>query len=433
MDAERGDAERSAGWLGKLAPVRAGETRALLWSFAYFFCLLSAYYILRPLRDEMGVTGGTRNLPWLFTATFVSVLVVAPLQGLLVATMPRRVFIPVVFNILVASIAVFWLLFTLHVNDVWVARVFFVWTTVFSVFTVSLFWSFMADMWRSEQAKRLFAFIAAGGSLGNLIGPTLTVWLAKPIGPVNLLIVTAVLVELAVLCAWRLEKAIDPAGESGKSGIRLGGNGLAGLPLLLKSPYLSGIAFWVFLLSFGGTFVYLMQAELVKAASADSAERTRIFASIELSIGIATMLMQILGTGRLMKRFGVGVCAAAAPLIFVFGFGLLALTPTVVAVLAFQTVQRSANFGISNPAREVWWTASDREEKYKTKPFVDGVVFRGSDAFNAWLYSAVQMGAGLGIQAMALIAAPVCALWIGLSFVLGRAQEKRAAQQAAGG
>ena len=418
-------------WLGKLAPVRPGEGRALLWSFGYFFCLLATYYILRPLRDEMGVTGGVRNLPWMFTATFVTVLICAPLQGLLVAAMPRRIFIPVVFNFFVLNIAAFWVLLSLHVNDAWVARVFFVWITVFSVFTVSLFWSFMADLWKSEQAKRLFGFIAAGGSIGLLVGPSLTVWLAKPIGPVNLLIIAAAVLELAVLCSWRLERAIGAPGQENKAAAaRVGGNGFAGLPLLFKSPYLGGIAAWVFLLSFAGTFVYLMQAELVRAASDDSAVRTQIFASIELSIGVATILVQMLGTGRLMRRFGVGIAGAAAPIVFLIGFGVVAFSPGLIVILAFQALQRSANFGISNPAREVWWTPAAREEKYKAKPFVDGVVFRGSDVIHAWLYAAIQSAAGFGISAMAIVAAPVAALWIALSFILGRAQEKRAAVQA---
>jgi AAA family ATP:ADP antiporter len=350
--------------------------------------------------------------------------------------MPRRVFIPVVYNFFILNIAVFWVLLTLGIEVATVARVFFVWITVFSVFTVSLFWSFMADLWKSEQAKRLFGFIAAGGSLGTLIGPSLTVWLAKPIGPVNLLIIAALLLELAVLCAWRLEKAIAAPAEEAKATRRLGGNGFAGLPLLLKSPYLAGIALWVFFLSLAGTFLYLMQAEVVRAASDDPAVRTQIFAAVDLSVGIATVLVQALATGRLIKRFGVGIAAALAPLVFLLGFGLLAVAPVLLVVVGFQALQRSANFGVSNPAREVWFTATSREEKYKAKPFVDGVVFRGSDAGTSWLYHVLQGATGFGIQGMALIAAPTAALWIGLSLILGRAQEKRTAalvSESAGG
>src|SRR6185503_8740492 len=192
-------------FLTRFVAVRPEEVRALLWSFAYFFSLLAAYYILRPLRDEMGVAGGVRNLQWLFTATFVTMLAAVPCYGALVARLPRRRFIPLVYHFFVANLALFWLLLTLGVERETVARVFFVWISVFVLFAVSVFWSFMADVWRSEQGKRLYGFIAAGGSAGALAGPAITIGLAGTIGAVNLLIVAALLLEAAVLCSRRLE------------------------------------------------------------------------------------------------------------------------------------------------------------------------------------------------------------------------------------
>ncbi|MBI2226115.1 MAG: MFS transporter, partial [Betaproteobacteria bacterium] len=188
-------------WLVRVVAVRPGEIRALLWSFAYFFCLLAGYYVLRPLRDEMGIAGGVRNLQWLFTATFVVLLAAVPLFGAVVAKLPRRRFIPLVYHFFVVNIAIFWLLLSFDIGKQNVARVFFVWISVFNLFAVSVFWSFMADLFAAEQGKRLFGFIAAGGSAGALAGPALTIWLAAAIGPVNLLIVAAVLLEAAVLCA----------------------------------------------------------------------------------------------------------------------------------------------------------------------------------------------------------------------------------------
>ncbi|MGH8648509.1 MAG: hypothetical protein ACREUP_04265 [Burkholderiales bacterium] len=180
-------------WLARVVAVRPGEARALLWSFAYFFCLLAGYYVLRPLRDEMGIAGGVRNLPWLFTATFFVMLAVVPVYGAVVAKLPRRRFIPLVYHFFVFNIAVFWLLLALDIATVHVARVFFVWISVFNLFAVSVFWSFMADLYASEQGKRLFGFIAAGGSAGAQLGPAVTVGLAVPLGPVTLLIVAALL------------------------------------------------------------------------------------------------------------------------------------------------------------------------------------------------------------------------------------------------
>src|SRR5687768_852887 len=234
-------------WLNRLVAVRPDEVRALLWSFAYFFCLLAGYYVLRPLRDEMGIAGGVRNLQWLFTATFVAMLAAVPVFGALVARLPRRRFIPLVYHFFVINLLVFWFLFVLDYGKVHVARVFFVWISVFNLFAVSVFWSFMADLFRSDQGKRLFGCIAAGGSAGALAGPLLTVGLAQPLGPVNLLLVAAVLLEAAVLCARRLESASPqpaPAQSTAPEGQPpvLGGNALAGFLLVLRSPYLAGIA-----------------------------------------------------------------------------------------------------------------------------------------------------------------------------------------------
>src|SRR5687767_12007561 len=337
--------------LSRFVDVRANEARALLWSFAYFFCLLAGYYVLRPLRDEMGVAGGVKNLHWLFTATFVVMLAAVPVFGAVVARLPRQRFIPLVYHFFVLNIAIFWLLLTLGVEPVTVARVFFVWISVFNLFAVSVFWSFMADIFTSEQGKRLFGFIAAGGSAGALLGPALTVWLAGPLGPVNLLIVAAILLEAAVLCAHRLEGAAPYARHSGEgrnpeepqqasaAQSPIGGNALAGFVLLLRSPYLAGIALWVLLLSLCGTFLYFQQANIVAAASDDPAVRTRIFASIDLAAGILTLLIQFAATGRLMTRFGVGAAAAFLPLVFAIGFAALAASPVLLLVIGFQALQ----------------------------------------------------------------------------------------------
>ena len=421
--------------VARVIVTRPNELRALLWSFAYFFCLLAGYYVLRPLRDEMGIAGGVRNLQWLFTATFVVILAAVPLFGALVARLPRRRFVPLVYHFFVANIAVFWLLLSLDIERVLVARVFFVWISVFNLFAVSVFWSFMADLYSSEQGKRLFGFIAAGGSAGALLGPSITVALAVPLGPVNLLIIAALFLELAVLCAHRLEHAAPGAGataipstpRSTSNAAALGGGWLSGIAMLLRSPYLAGIALWVSFLSLAGTFLYFQQANIVAAASDDPAVRTRIFATIDLAIGILTILVQFFATGRLLARFGVGSAAAALPLVFVLGFLALAFTPALFVVIAFQALQRATNFAISNPAREVLFTVLDREEKYKAKNVIDIVVFRGADAGSGWLFAALR-GVGMELPAIALASAPLAGVWLVLAIALGRAHEKRAAQ-----
>jgi AAA family ATP:ADP antiporter len=424
-------------WFERVVAVRAGEVRALVWSFAYFFCLLSGYYVLRPLRDEMGIAGGVRNLQWLFAATFVVMLAAVPLFGAVVARLPRRRFVPLVYHFFVANIAIFWLLLTFDVEKVHVARIFFVWISVFNLFAVSVFWSFMADLYASEQGKRLFGFIAAGGSAGALLGPALTVGLAAPLGPVNLLIVAALLLEAAVLCARRLESAaptlksetVETAAAAAPGTAResggLGGSWLDGIAMVLRSPYLAGIALWVCLLSLAGTFLYFQQANIVAAASDDPAVRTRIFASIDLAVGVLTIIVQFFATGRLITRFGVGAAAAFLPLVFGLGFAVLAFTPALLVVIAFQATQRTANFAISNPAREILFTVLERDEKYKSKNVIDVVVFRGADAFSGWLFAALR-GAGLELATISLATIPLAAGWLALALALGRAHDRRA-------
>ena len=426
-------------WMGRIIKLRPGEARALLWSFAYFFCLLAGYYVLRPLRDEMGIAGGVRNLQWLFTATFFVMLAAVPVFGAVVARLPRRRFIPLVYHFFVVNIAIFWLLLSFDISKLYVARAFFIWVSVFNLFVVSVFWSFMADLFSSEQGKRMFGFIAAGGSAGALLGPALTVVLAERLGPVNLLLVAAVLLEAAVLCAYCLEltalqvKNSSPAAPTpGVPATRpesagLGGGWLSGIAMVLRSPYLGGIALWVSLLSLAGTVLYFQQANIVAAASDDPAVRTRIFATIDLAIGILTIIVQCFATGKLITRFGVGPAAAFLPLVFCAGFAVLAISPMLAVVIAFQALQRTANFAISNPAREVLFTVVAREEKYKAKNVIDIVVFRGADALSGWLFAALR-GIGMELSSISLASVPVAVGWFVLALFLGRAQENRARQ-----
>jgi ATP:ADP antiporter, AAA family len=419
-------------WLARAVVVRPNEVRALLWSFAYFFCLLAGYYILRPLRDEMGVAGGVRNLQWLFTATFVTMLAAVPLYGAVVARLPRRRFIPLVYHFFVANLAIFWLLLTLDVERQMVARVFFVWISVFNLFAVSVFWSFMADLYSSEQARRLFGFIAAGGSAGALAGPALTIGLAQALGAANLLIVAALLLEGAVLCAWRLESAslelekeMAQDTQKAKPQNAIGGSPLDGILLLLRSPYLAGIMLWVSLLSVAATFLYFEQASIVAAASDDPAVRTRIFAAVDLAVGVLTIAVQFFATGKLIERFGVGAALALLPFVFAAGFAALAAAPVLAVVIAFQALQRTANFAISNPAREVLFTVVARDEKYKAKNVIDIVAVRGADAAGGWLFTALR-SVGLEIRSVSLVAIGLATACLVLAVTLGRAQARRA-------
>jgi AAA family ATP:ADP antiporter len=411
------------GWLQRAVPATPRERSAALWSFAYFFTLLAGYYVLRPLRDQMGIAGGVKNLPWLFTATFLSLLVAQPLYGALVARLPRVKFIPIVYHFFVANLVLFWVLLTFDVEKVIVARAFFVWVSVFNLFAVAVFWSFMADLFTAEQGKRLFGFIGAGGTAGALLGPVLTILLSAPLGPVNLLLAAAAFLEAAVFCVHRVERVANAPTDLDPRRQRVGGSALAALPELIRSPYLMGVATWVSLLSFGATIAYFAQANIVSASIHGAATQTRLFASIDLVVGLLSLATQVFATGKFLERFGTGIAAAALPAVYVVGFAAVAIAPSLSVVVTLQVMQRWMNFAIANPARQVFFTVVGREEKYKAKNLIDVVIYRGSDALYGWVYDSLQ-ALGLKLGAIALCALPVVVGWLILSTALGRTQER---------
>ena len=419
-------------WLAHVMPATPQERAAALWSFAYFFALLAGYYVLRPLRDQMGIAGGVKNLPWLFTATFLTLLVAQPVYGALVARLPRARFIPIVYHFFVANLIVFWALLTFDIETAVVARVFFVWVSVFNLFAVAVFWSFMADLFTSEQGKRLFGFIGAGGTAGALLGPIMTIWLSVPLGPVNLMIAAVIFLELAVFCVYRLERnvVVHARAEAQAPTESIGGSAFAAIPELVRSPYILGIGVWVALLSYAATIIYFEQAHIVSEAVKSAGLQTRIFASIDLAVSVLTLVTQLLITGQVLKRVGTGVAAAALPAVYIVGFAALAMMPTLIVVVTVQVVQRWMNFAIANPARQLFFTVVTREEKYKAKNLVDVVVYRGSDALSGWIFDTLQ-GLGLKLGAIALCSLPIVAGWAVLSLALGRVQEKRSAQHRA--
>jgi AAA family ATP:ADP antiporter len=412
-------------WIAGAVPATPEERTAALWSFAYFFTLLAGYYVLRPLRDAMAIAGGVKNLPWLFTATFLVLIVAQPFYGALVARLPRARFIPIVYHFFAVNLVLFWLLLTFHFGTAMVARVFYVWLAVFSLFAVAVFWSFMADIFTADQGKRLFGFIGAGGTAGALLGPVITIGLSVPFGPINLLIPAVILLEAAIFCVWRLEHATKTHEDRRAEPPRLGGSAFAALPELVRSPYLLGIAGWISLQSFCATILYFQQIHLVAAGVHGAGAQTRIFASIDLAVNLLTLATQIFATGQLLKRFGTGLTAAALPAIYIAGFLAVFTAPTLGVVLVAQVAQRWFHFSVATPARQVFYTVLSREEKYKAKNLIDVVIYRGSDALYGWVYDSLQV-LGLKLGAIALVSVPVAAIWLVLSAMLGGAQEQRA-------
>lgn len=420
-------AGRARETIARLVDLRPGELPALCVAFVYFFLLLCAYYILRPIRDEMGIAGGVENLQWLFTGTFLAMLCAVPAYGWLVRTYPRRRFIPFAYRFFIVNLLIFFTLFQVPAVETHAARAFFVWISVFNLFVVSVFWSFMADIFTDVQGKRLFGAIAAGGTAGAMAGPSLTAALAGPLGPVNLLLLSAALLEGALVCVRRLARpSADGRGEPGarEGGDRdsaIGGHILAGVSALARSPYLLAIGLYLLFYTWTSTFLYFQQAEIVSAAFTDPGARTRVFALIDLAVNVLTLGLQLFVTGRLMARAGVAAGLVLLPAVTAAGFAVLSAGPVLAVLAPFQSLRRAANYGIARPAREVLFTVVPREDKYKAKSVLDTVVYRGGDAASGWLYAGLA-GLGLGLEGLAMAAVPVALCWLAVGWYLGQRQ-----------
>ncbi len=411
--------------LSRIVRIEPGEGAALAWSFAYFFCLLCGYYILRPLRDEMGVQGGIQNLPWLFSATFAGMLAAVPLFGWAAAKLPRRRLVPWVYLFFIAQIVTFYALFRSGVQSAAVARAFFVWVSVFNLFVVSVFWSFMADIFSSEQAGRLFGVISAGGTCGALAGPALTAALAAPLGTANLLLVSCAFLLAALGCIhallrWARARRPGAAQSSAPSEVRIGGTTWSGLAEIVRSRYLLGVVAYVLLYTVLLGFAYFETIRLVAQAYADSAERTALFARVDLAVNVLTLLGQLFVVAKMVERLGVGAALALLPALAIAGFAVIGVFPVLAVLLVFQVARRAADYAIARPAREMLFTVLSRNAKYKSKNFIDTVVFRGGDAASGWAYAGLK-ALGLGLQGLAFAAVPLLLVWLIVGVLLGRA------------
>lgn len=402
--------------------------------FTLFFCLFSGYFMLRPIREAMGIVSGVENLQWLFTATFVVMLVAVPLFAWLSSRVPRIHFIDWVYGFFTLNLVLFALLFFSSEERVWLARSFYVWISVYNLFVVSVAWSLMADVFDSEQAKRLFAFIAAGASVGGLVGPALSAGLVSTLGQSGLILLAAVLLAVAlslkqVLMRWREQGGAGRAGSVQAESPRrpVPGNPFSGLMRVLSSPYLLGIAAFVILLATASTFLYFEQARLVAELFPDRAAQVRVFGVIDFVVQAGALLSQLFITGRIARRMGVRVLLACVPLLVCVGFIGLALMPTFAMLAALMIVRRIGEYAFVRPGREMLFAPLDAESKYKAKNFIDTVVYRAGDAMSGWLKSLLDMLAQ-GAWLVAVVGAACAALWGLLGWYLGRQADQRSAE-----
>jgi AAA family ATP:ADP antiporter len=357
---------------------------------------------------------------------------VNPPFAALVARLPRSRFVPITYRFFLANLLLFFALFRLlpEPSQVWVGRVFYIWTSVFNLFVVSIFWGFMADAFRSGQGKRLFGFIGVGGTLGGIVGSAITASLAGAIGIPALLLVSAGLLELAVVCVRRLsaragQLSVIAPERATQSETPIGGGLLAGITGVVRSPYLLGICAYMLLYTLGSTFLYFQQAGIIGRFFTDREAQTGMFARIDLLTNVATILIQVFLTGRIMMWIGVAATLTIVPAISVLGFLGLGFAPSVAMLVAFQVSRRAGNFALARPSREVLYTVVSREDRFKAKSFIDTFVYRLGDQIGAWADPLLK-ALGLGMTGIALVAAPLAGLWLVVGYWLGLRQAARA-------
>ena len=428
MTSEADTARRSI--LGEIFGVQRHEFVAVAWSFAYFFCVLASYYIIRPVREEMAVGSGPNTIPYLFIGTFVAMIFATSLFGWVASRYPRRTFLPWVYLFFISNMLIFWAIFSQLRGGgddyVWLGRVFFVWVSVFNLFVVSVFWSFMADIYTREQGRRLFGLITSGGSIGALLGGVVTSTLVTKIGFQNLLLISSGVLLVAVFCIRQLkdwvyrehEEELERTVDSSKP---LGGNPFAGITHLFSSNYFLGIALLSVIASLLGTALYMFRAELIETAILSPDVRTQFFSNINIAQNTLALIAQMFLVKQVVARFGIGRSLALFPIASIIGFAALALEPTLMAVAVLDVVRRGLGFGFSKPSTDMLYSVVTPEEKYKTKNAIDTAVYRGGDVVGTWTIKFLSI-LGMSMAAISLIMLPfaivsaVVALWLGRDY-----------------
>ena len=419
-----------AALIGRVVPVRPGETAPMLLATAYGFSILFAYYLLRPVRDEIGAAD-RGNLQLLWTVVFVVMLLAVPLYSAAVARLRRRAFIPLANRFFAANLICFYAALVLLPESArpWIDRAFYVWVSVFALFVVTVFWGLVVDLFSGDQGKRLFGFITVGASLGGIAGSASTAALAPHV-PVFLLLLFAV---LPLEAACQFARALDSRAEGAPDVLnrepeaRVGGSAWSGIGPVFRSPALRNIALWILLMTFASTILYFVQSHLVGESITDRALRRAFLARIDLAVNIVTIVTQAFLTARILRRIGVGATLAVLPAVAALGFVALGSAPSAIALTALLMVRvlyDSSRHALAKPAREVLFTHLDREQRYKSKAFIDAAVYRGGDLFSGWIYAGLA-ALGMTSGAIALVAAPVAVIWALLGWRLGRDEPVR--------
>ena len=417
--------------------IEPNEISAVLVSFVYLFCVMTSYSILRPVRDAMALaSNSTNDLPWLFTATFLSSAIAIPVYWAITSKIAPAKFLPWVYAFFSVNLLAFYTSFSLYPGSLAAAYTFFVWVSVFNLFVISVFWSFMASLFDKNQARRLFGFIAAGASTGALVGPAVTGVFVETLGVNNIILISAALLIMSLLCILFLIKIKEehyretPDVEESEIAKPIGGHFLSGFPLFFKSSYLMGIGVFILLYTAVSTFLYFFQAGIFIDAFETTALRTKVFSIVDFIVNGLALLTQLFGTARLATRYGLVVTLSLVPLLMVAGFLVLGSAfmmvnaPILIIFLGVQIIRRAGNYAIARPAREMLFTIVGTESKYKVKTLIDTVVYRGGDLVSAWTFAGLEF-IGVTLAGIAVIAASVAGVWAAIGALLGRSFEAR--------
>ena len=408
----------------ELTRIEPNELRATVLSFLFVFILMTAYFILRPVRDAMASDWSRAEVSWLWTSTFVFSVIAVTLYGGIISRLKFSRVVPSVYGFFAATFAVFYFGSTFVADSTIVDKVFYVWLSVFSLFHVSVFWSFMSGLFSKEQAPRLFAVIGTGASVGAIVGPTIPTFFADDIGTMNLMLIAAGLLLIPIPIIANLEKLkVTDLGNAELNADlsraeRLGKNPFSGFLLFIKNPYLLGIGAFILMYVTMSTFIYMELRELL--ADFDRDYRTQILGGIELTVNSLTVVTAIFVTGRLTTRFGMAATLALIPALMVGGWLIVAAIPLLAVLIGLQIARRAGNYAITRPGREMLFTLVDSETRYKAKPVIDIVVYRGGDMATAWLHTGLKETLSFGLPGVALLGAIIAGVWAVTGAYLGR-------------
>ncbi len=408
--------------------VEPNELQATVLSFLFVFVLMTAYFILRPVRDALSSDWTDEQLSWLWTSTFFISLIAVSIYGAVISRLRLRVIVPGVYMFFAATFVAFYIAGRMLGDNDLVNRAYYVWLSVFSLYHLSVFWTFMSGIYNKQQAKRLFAIIAMGASAGAIVGPSIPTFFADDIGALNLLLIAAVLLMLPIPVIFRLEALrashlgnADAQAASVRESA-LGGNPFSGFKTFVSNPYLLAIGLFILLYVVMNTFIYFELRKMM--GDFDRDVRTQIWGGIDLAVNTLAFVTAMFGTGRLATRFGMPTTLALIPALMVGGWLVVSLSPILMVLIGLQVARRAGNYAITRPGREMLFTAVDADTRFKAKPVIDIVVYRGGDVMTAWLYTALTATFGFGLAGVALVSAAVCALWAGAGVFLGRQYDR---------